>query len=253
MTMEFKNPPWHFGVQHAGTINNWLPSDTEDHYKQLIKDSAHRDYFEEQGWNQPGAITYKINSHGFRCDEFNTEPCMIALGCSFTLGTGLPLDDIWPTLVGQALGFKVYNLAWGGNGADTCFRLAEYWLPRLSPKLVCMLTPPEARIELLLDSVSWNKSEVFMAESQSVWFSPTDIYLKHWFVNDENARLNSLKNKLAIKELCNQQQIPFIAYDSMKEMSKRREEVGYARDYMHAGPIGHRMLADKIIRDYHVR
>lgn len=252
--MEFKNPPWHFGIPYAGTDNDWLPTDTKESFDRMIQDSNHMEYFQEQGWTEPGAITYKINSHGFRCDEFNgNDPCMVVLGCSFTIGTGLPLDSIWPTLVEKATGLKVYNLSWGGNSADTCFRLAEYWLPKLNPKLVCMLTPPDARVELLLDGEDRNKSEVFMPDSKSAWFSPTDIYLKHWFINDENARINSIKNKLAIKGLCDNQQIPFLVYDSMQEMSKSREEIGYARDYMHAGPVGHRMLADKFIRDYNGR
>lgn len=252
--MEFKNPPWHFGVQYANTDNNWLPSDTEELYNQQIQDPVRKNYFEMQGWVDSGSITYKINSYGFRCDEFNSnDPCIVVLGCSFTIGTGLPLDTIWPTLVGKDIGLKVYNLSWGGNSSDTCFRLAEYWLPKLNPKLVCMLTPPDARVELLLDREEQNKSEVFMPDSKSAWFSPNDIYLKHWFVNDENARINSAKNKLAIKGLCDNQQIPFIVYDSTQEMSKSREEIGYARDYMHAGPTGHRMLANKIIRDYNGR
>lgn len=252
--MEFNDPPWHFGVQYSNTINEWLPSDTEESYKNLIQNPDHKQYFDQQGWTTPGSITYQINSYGFRSDEFtDNDDSMIALGCSFTLGTGLPLDAIWPTLVGNALDLRVYNLAWGGNSADTCFRLAEYWIPKLNPKLVCMLTPPEARIELLLDGTSWSKSEVFLPESKSAFFSSNDIYLKHWFINDENARLNSIKNKLAIQKICEQFDIPFIVYDSINEMSKSREEVGYARDYMHAGPIGHQLLADKIIRDYYGR
>jgi hypothetical protein len=228
-----------------------MPSDTKENYDRMMQDPVHQQYFEQQGWTQPNAITYRINKYGFRSDEFvDNESIMVALGCSFTLGTGLPVQDIWPTLVGRVLGLKVYNLAWGGNSADTCFRLAEYWLPQLQPKLVCMLTPPNTRLELLTDNTAHLKAEVFLPESKSLLFSSTDTYLKYWYANEENARLNSIKNKLAIEKMCNILGIKLLMYDSMTEMTRSREEVGYARDYMHAGPIGHRMLADKFIRDY---
>lgn len=250
--MEYLNPPWHFGVIHAGTESEWMPSDTKESYDRMVQNPEHCAYFEQQGWNKPNAITYRINKFGFRSEDFSKDkPAMVALGCSFTLGTGLPIEDIWPTLVGKELGLKVYNLAWGGNSADTCFRLAEYWLPQLQPKLVCMLTPPSSRVELLTDTTAHLKAEVFLPESQSTLFSKSDTFLKYWYANEENARLNVAKNKLAIEKICDKLNIRFLSYDSMIEMTRSREEVGYARDYMHAGPKAHRLLADKFIREYH--
>jgi hypothetical protein len=250
--MIYSDAPWHFGLEHAGLRSEWLPSDTEESFNCLIQDKRHRKYFQQQGWLEPHAITYKINSYGFRCEEFEgEEPCMIALGCSFTLGTGLPVKDIWPTMLGYSLGLKVYNLGWGGNSADTCFRLAEYWISQLKPALVCMLTPPPTRIELLTDTQNRFKAEVFMPETQSSLVQATDTYLKYWYINDENSRLNNLKNKLAVKELCNQHGVRCMIQDSMDIMSRSREEVGYARDYMHAGPIAHSIIANKFVREYH--
>jgi hypothetical protein len=40
-------------------------------------------------------------------------------------------------------------------------------------------------------------------------------------------------------------------YDSIKAFGRSREEVGFARDYMHAGAVGHKMLADEILNDWH--
>jgi hypothetical protein len=171
------------------------------------------------------------------------------LGCSYTIGIGLPLKDIWPSLVGQALDLEVYNLSWGGNSADTCFRLADYWIPILQPKLVIMLTPPKNRVELLtIDSNM--PAKVFLPMSESAMFSNEDIYLKNWFANEENANINNRKNQLAVKQLCTTLGIQCLTYDAHSFMSCSREEVGYARDHMHAGVPGHRILADKILRDY---
>lgn len=243
-------PPWHFGNTIAGKTLDWLPSDTEENFKKLIEDPKHLEYFQEQGWLEPGAITYKINSHGFRSNEFDPEKrSIVALGCSYTIGIGLPLTDIWPTMVGEALELEVYNLAYGGVGADTCYRLAEYWVPLLKPELVVMLAPPKSRIELLLD-LNNLKAEVFLPSSESSLFSDKDMFLKNWFADEENANINNRKNKLAVQQLCANLGIQCLTYDAHDYMARSREEVGYARDYMHAGRRGHEMVFEKIMSDY---
>ena len=88
--MQFENTPVHFGQPWANQILDWLPTDTKENYEKLIQDPGHREYFAKMGWDQPGAITYKFNSYGFRADEFNGGPYMMALGCSYSIGIGLP-------------------------------------------------------------------------------------------------------------------------------------------------------------------
>jgi hypothetical protein len=251
--MNNQQPPWHFGLRYANQILNWLPSDTEEIFQKLMQNTEYVEYIRQQGWLEPGAITYNMNSHGFRCDDFDSQAdSLVALGCSYSVGIGLPLKDIWPTLVGNELGLKVCNLSWGGIGADTCYRLAEYWIPELRPKLVVMLTPPRARIELLtIDSKI--QAEVFLPMSESGFFSDQDVYLKHWFANEENSYINSRKNQRAVEHLCNELGIKCLTYDAHKFMARGRFEVGYARDYMHAGPKGHKIAFEQIIKDYYGR
>ena len=246
-----QSPPWQPGISYAGKTLEWMPTDTEENFKQLIQDPVHNEYFKQQGWTQPNAIMYRINQHGFRCDEFETthKPCMIVLGCSYTMGIGLPVECVWPTLIGKRLNFKVYNLAWGGISADTCFRLAQYWIPVLKPKLVAMLTPPKTRIELLMDTEHNPPAEVFMPGSQSLHYNPNDVFLKHWWLNDDNGRINSEKNTLAIQQLAQQHKSKFVSLLADEEMGRSREEVGYARDYMHAGPVGHVIVANKMLKE----
>lgn len=237
---------WHPNQKLAGTTQPWNSSDNADSYQRMVSDPVHADYFKQQGWTKD-SITYRFNQHGFRGDEFSTDNNLVVLGCSFTMGIGLPEQDTWPALVADALGLNVCNLSWGGNSLDGCFRMAEFWIPKLKPQAVVMLAPASTRHDLVTyDEVVTFIPEVLTEHSQ-------DWYIKQYTVNTENSRLNAVKNRLAIKEICDQTGSEFFVYDSMREMSKSREEVGYARDYMHAGPVGHRMLADKIIRDYHGR
>lgn len=245
----FERAPWHPGMSSAGETLQWVPTDTKESFERMIQDPVHREYFSQQGWLEPNAIDYKINSQGFRCDEFEPgQPCMIALGCSYTMGIGLPVKSLWHTIIGQRLGLRVYNLAWGGISADTCFRLAQYWIPALKPQLVAMLTPPRTRIELLMDSGIHPPAEVYMPGSQSLHFNPNDEFLKHWWLNDDNGRINSEKNTLAIQQLAHQHGSKFVSLLADEEMCGSREELGYARDYMHAGPPGHAIVAEKMLR-----
>lgn len=247
-------PPWHFGQPLAGETLDWLPTDTKEYFDRAMEIPEHRDYFEKLGWNKPGAITYKINSHGFRCEEIHDgEPYMVALGCSYTVGVGLPIDVIWPTIVGQATNLRVANLAWGGYSADSCFRLAEYWIARLKPKLVTMLTPPSTRVELCLDEEAVKgfrniPVDVYLPNSNDIngnWF------LQHWFANEENHRLNSIKNKLAIQQMCANLKIPCIVLDAEDCMTGSREDLGYARDMLHGGIPAHQRISEKMLNDWH--
>jgi hypothetical protein len=247
MTYTINTTPSHFGKQYAGRTLAWLPSDTEENYREHCQRQEYTEYIKSQGWDQPGAITYRINSLGFRGDEFDfARPCIVALGCSFSVGIGLPEHTVWPWLVGTALNLPVVNLAWGGYSADTCFRLAEYFLPRLNAELCVMMAPPNDRIEMLINPKEF---EVFMPQSMSMWFNPNDVYLKHWMTDEENSRLNNLKNILSVEMLCHKHNIKCLTYNASDFFSKSREEVGYARDWMHAGPIGHQLATEKILND----
>lgn len=240
--------PWHLGYNSKSQTTEWMPTDSQESFERLIKDPVHYEYFKSHGWLEPGAITYQLNGEGFRCDEFESDaPCMVALGCSYTVGIGLPLEDIWPTLVGTALGLKVYNLGWGGYSADTCYRLARYWIPMLRPQVVCMLTPPGARVELCTIDGPHPPVEVFMPMSRSMLFTESDVYLKHWFGNDDNHWFNQEKNILAIKSIAESNNAKFASINVDDEGSCSRDTVGYARDYMHTGPVGHLQMAKTLL------
>jgi hypothetical protein len=238
--------PWHFGMKYAGQTTEWLPTDTEENYQKLLQDPKHQEHFRQHGWDRPGAITYKINSNGFRAEEFDPNVAsIVTLGCSYSVGIGLPLESIWPTLVGQELGLTVYNLSWGGASADTCFMLAKYWVPRLLPKLVVMCAPPKHRFDLVTEDPCTPFYTVMPGSD-----STSDKSVQTWLVNDRNADLNNAKNKLAVQGLCAELGIKCQTYDAHDYFARSREEIGYARDYMHAGPEGHKIFAERVMDDW---
>lgn len=239
--------PWHVAslADWANKEIDWHPSDTEESFHRMMQDPEHRKYFAEKGWDQPGAITYKFNSHGFRSDEFDPNADnLVALGCSFTMGIGLPVQEVWPARLGRALNLQVCNLSWGGGSSDRCFRMAHYWVPHLRPKLVVLLNPPRGRLEVVVDDITGATEPVTDQDFQE------NTFLKKWISADTNQLLNNRKNSLAISAICAELEIPFLSYEADEWMSRSREEVGYARDYMHAGPEGHRTFTERIINDF---
>lgn len=246
--------PWHPGTLSKNAHLEWMPSDTKESFERMMQDPEHRRYFAEQGWDQPWAISYKLNSHGFRCAEFTNDPCVIALGCSYTFGIGLPVDKIWPSLVGMELGLSVANLAWGGSCSDACYRLLRYWIQALNTAAVMILTPPKERIELLLDRTGeipgQPLAEVYLPQSLSEHFNPNDVYLNHWFMQIDNQLINREKNLLAMQALCDQNKVPFFEQNTETTMTRSREDIGYARDYLHGGPKIHKEIADIFIQQF---
>ena len=247
--LELDVTPWHPGTKYAGQTLDWMPTDTKERFADLMEETQHQEYFQSKGWDRPGAITYKINKYGFRCVEFELNSNnIVSLGCSYTQGIGLPVETLWPELVGKQLGLDVYNLAWGGTSADTCFMLAQFWLPILRPSLVVMAAPPKNRFDIIRAA---GEPEIYTA-MPNAWDTEfgDNLVLKHWMTNERNQDLNNAKNKLAVQALCSNLGIPCLTYDAHEYFARSREEVEYARDHMHAGPKGHRMFAERILNDW---
>lgn len=234
--------PWHFGTRYAGQTLDWLPTDTKESYEKMVQDPVHCEYFAQKGWDKPGAITYRINSDGFRGAEFVADSCILTLGCSYSMGMGLPESVVWPTLVGNSLKLDICNLSWPGASADTCFMLAQYWIPKLRPTLVVVAAPPQHRLDLLDD----HDHTTYMPGQDLT----SDQFIQKWFTVDRNAELNNARNKYAIQGICAQHDISCLSYDAHEYFSRSREEVEYARDYLHAGPRGHEMFAERILDDW---
>lgn len=94
-------------------------------------------------------ITYKFNSSYFRTpDEFNSvDEGNVFLGCSHTMGSGHHLDNVWSYKVNKEIGGKFWNLALGGTGPMTAFRLFMHFIDKLKVKNVFVFLPHVYRYE----------------------------------------------------------------------------------------------------------
>lgn len=232
----------------------WFSSDSQASFDRLMQDPQQREYALAQGWHRPDTIRYRINSQGFRGEDFEPSGSILALGCSFTFGIGLAETQIWPSVFGKQLQASVSNVSWPGWAADSCLRAAAEWIPRLKPRLVVVLLPPRDRFELFLADTSHSPgleydTEVFMPSGSSRLFVD-DQYHRHYWINQKNSQWNRFRNVLAVKQLCDIRHIPCLIYDSQRAFAGSREQLGWARDRLHAGAIAHTALVNKISRDY---
>jgi len=61
---------------------------------------------------------YKWNSDGLRSIEFSTKPEIIALGCSITLGQGMPEDLRWTNILSDLIKMPIGNISYSGASAN---------------------------------------------------------------------------------------------------------------------------------------
>lgn len=117
----------------------WCGSDSEENYE---KQRNHK--LQIYG---PEDITYKPNSHGYRCEEFDFKQnpkSIVYIGCSHTVGVGLPIEDTWSFQIHKLIcghcgyDFKYYNLSKPSVSNDYISRMA-FHAKKLNPFLVIIM------------------------------------------------------------------------------------------------------------------
>lgn len=219
------------GYEHlALTEASWLPMDTEELYQRNLKNNYK--LLEEHNWIDSN-ITYKFNSNGFRSDEFNSTDAIVFLGCSFTIGVGLHQHTTFPEIIAKEMKLACYNLGIGGASADTCFRLAYYWLPKIKPKLVVLMSPSLHRLEIIKNGSFFHHR-------------PTQATgINDCIMSEEYCYLNQQKNIFGIKNICQGLGIKMLDYKLERDFIQVPNDL--ARDLSHLGPKSHSATAQMIL------
>jgi len=208
----------------------WSPADTKARYLSNMKNRLFemRDF----GWeDSEDRILYDCGEHGFRetrLSSIKQNQCL-ALGCSYTFGVGLPLEDIWTSIFEQKYAETVYNLGAPSMGNETFFRLAYHWIPILKPKLVMVLSPGMHRRERISDN-RW--------KPLGGWCDINDAIDMQYLDKDECFYSNT-RSLLGIEMLCQQHNATYLVQDSQFYWGKT-----LARDLMHPGKDYHLKTAE---------
>ena len=229
----------------------WYGFDSLELYQHNLQNNY--DKLKNNDWIDK-SFTYKFNSHGFRCEEFTDTDSIMFLGCSYTLGVGLPLENIFATIVAQNLNLTCFNLGVGGSSADTGFRLTKIYLQKLKPKIVVSTFLWPHRMELLTTTLAYihftPNNLAILNEKNLRKFAPLQMlndanlrkyyeeFYAKWIEESSNADLNYLKNTLAIAKLCDDLGIKYIDYKSIPDTDAAAVDLDHpckARDLIHPG------------------
>jgi len=228
---------------HQNITLFWLGNDTEACFDKHQKNIVTRMQLKKLGWTNHG-ITYKFNEYGFRSDSFLDEPGAMFLGCSISLGIGLPYEKTWSYLVSKKLNLRCWNLSQPGGSLDACYRLVKHWVPVLKPKYIFILLPPKYRREYYNDDINH-----FIAIGR--WSEEYPDLLKE-LASEKNSVINHEKNIDAIKFISNSYKIPLILLDSddpnVPSVAAPLERLKKARDLEHPGIEYHVNISNDFLR-----
>lgn len=128
---------------------DWQPTDSNTVYDKNVKcNNPKLSYGIDD-------IEYHMNKDYFRCDDLeniskNNKPVLLAFGCSFTFGIGLPEHETWPVILSKMIKEKtgedvtVVNFGSPGSGMDEVSRLSNY-IHLFNVKYISCLKPPSYR------------------------------------------------------------------------------------------------------------
>jgi hypothetical protein len=231
--------------QYRNQTVDWLDTDSETTFQANMQDPIKRQQLEKYDWHLPKCITYKFNSHGFRSEEFSSGAGFIALGCSFTAGIGLPIHQVWPSIVAERIGLQAWNLGIGGSSMDTCFRMLANYIEELCPKFVMLLRPHLGRFE-----IHNHQGPTNILPNMGLRSEHPEIQ-KLWYAYEQNQIVNFYKNTIAIEYLCNKHNVKLIIKDSKEDLSIDPSPDAYpaARDLSHNGAASHVWCAERFLKD----
>lgn len=167
---------------------------------------------------KPEDVIYEYNNYGFRCDDFHegAEFDILALGCSFTEGIGLPYEYIWQNQLGKLLNVgPIANLGTAGCGLETISRSLYVALNqiKIKPKTVIALLPNILRAEGFVNDLEFDRKMYYFFPN-AAYFNDRG-YKDAWekyveSLNVRNRMHTLIKEVLFMNALCKTHGINFI-------------------------------------------
>ena len=220
---------------------NWIGTDQKDRFISNLTDLTSKQRLISSGWNENSVIKYKLNSHAFRCPEFNKDLKIIALGCSFTFGVGLHNHQVWPSLLESELQQPVYNMATGSASLDTCYRVLENYLPHINASCVILCEPDPTRFEIWQQDIVYSNNNNYLDQN----------FTKFWNSSTNNLFYNRKKNIESMKYVCNLHNVKFINF-TKEQASKTyyQDDPDESRCLIHLGPKSQKKIFKYVLDLY---
>jgi hypothetical protein len=215
-------------------------------------------------------VTYSFNSYGYRAPEFSMrgEINIVAAGCSFVFGLGLPAERVAVEIIRQEIEqltkrkTVLWNLAWPGASNDFIVRTLALAVPRLNPDLVIAgftalarreYVTPDGQVMSFLPGHAYDYNPVFAecaASYRLLVSSPDDR--RNFFVNYTYLTsilagrewLFSFPSTAVLEEVRD-----LLTLDRFAGvLVEHNRKLDFARDMEHPGATHHALLAQSCVR-----
>lgn len=167
-----------------------------------------------------GLVEYQFNDYGYRCPYdykslLDTDK-IVCIGCSFTEGIGLDIEQTWPYLLSQHIGLPYINLGKaGGSDGYVVWQIMNV-IKNIQSKNIFVLIPPTGRFFELTDTTF---------ESRQAWDveTPTTSYSNFYELNS-----------FVLTTICDRYKIPYInslEFSPGQTWSKAKDNQHFGSDY----------------------
>ena len=238
---------------------NWINYDSEDVYKSNIKKGK----IPSHG---PNDISYKLNSLGYRGDEFKKRKFNIAcFGSSWVFGEAVPQSSIFHEIIKNNIQKKlncvVSNWNFGQSGAsnDWIARMVCHCVPILNPDLVLVNFTYLSRREFIDVNGCENRFVVSqkgynLKTSKGIERSGYPVESLSNLISPHDDIINIYKCYNLVKLSCLNTNLLFSTEDSNFEHLGNHidhkkyigifKKIDLGRDMVHPGEISHRTIAE---------
>ena len=157
-------------VDNSGVDYSLLDDDVSDYNSSVLASIfgvyAHLTDSEGGPSHKDPANSYRVNSFGFRDEEYEGTYDLVTGGCSQTYGQGVPEEARWSTQLGKLMGYRTATIAtpgWSTQGiiSSVMNHIKTYG----KPKIVSLLLPDFSRYDMMINlkvasTTGFNVSEI---------------------------------------------------------------------------------------------
>ncbi len=225
----------------------WFCSDSEENFKNS-RDQLHT----------ADTVSYTFNEYGYRIgpSDWNlnsSKKRLLALGCSHTVGVGVPWDDTWPVLLAKHADYELFNLASSGSAGDVAVRTLYSVVDIIKPDLVAILWPEVNRYEFYENfKFDADGDEYELTHSRSIWNDESIAEMQNHLYNLHQKNLIFLD---MMQQLYKFKCLTFDSMDVINDYARQHSDILYpvsydSRDKLHPGVQAHQYIAKKFIDTY---
>ena len=225
----------------ANLRERWNGQDSEENFDKHLQDPKKSFLLTLNKFTRDN-VEYRYNNLGFRSDDtfdlVSPAEGTMYLGCSFTKGNGLNVEDTWAYKLNQRIGGGCfYNMGQGGTGIETAYRMLCAYADVLKIKRVYYLY-----------CQSGERREFYHCGSGFVTQGPwayEESFVAHHMTHPIELHMVDARTTDAMRGFARDRGIEIYKLNTRTELATREKALkidSWARDLSHSGSEYHDLL-----------